>query len=115
MSRLFLELFLDEDVDVLVADLVRARGFSAVTTQEAGRKQKADGDQLAYAASRQLVLLTHNRVDFEELAQQYFADGKSHSGIIIAVRRAPYEIAQRLLVILNHVSADEMTDQIRYI
>ena len=28
MSRLFIELFLDEDVDVLVADLVRARGFN---------------------------------------------------------------------------------------
>jgi len=115
MSGLFIELYLDEDVDVLVADLVRARGFSVTTTQEAGRKQKTDDDQLAYATNQQQVLVTHNRVDFEELAQQYFAGGKSHSGIIIAVRRAPYEIAQRLLVILNHVSADEMSDQIRYI
>src|SRR5438552_1467551 len=115
MNRLFLELYLDEDVDVLVADLVRARGFNVVTTQEAGRKQKADDDQLAFAAGQQRTLVTHNRVDFEELAQQYFADSKAHSGIIIAVRRAPYEIAQRLLVILNHVTADEMTDQIRYI
>lgn len=115
MSRLFIELYLDEDVDVLVADLVRARGFKAATTHEVGRKQKADDDQLAYAASQQLILVTHNRVDFEELAQQYFAEGKSHSGIIIAVRRAHYEIAQRLLVILNYVTADEMTDQLRYI
>ena len=35
MSRLFIELYLDEDVDVLVADLVRARGFKVTTTQEA--------------------------------------------------------------------------------
>lgn len=115
MSRLFLDLYLDEDVDVLVADLVRARGFKAVTTQEAGRKQKADADQLAFAASQQWTLVTHNRVDFEELAQQYFATGQSHSGIIIAVRRDPYAIAQRLLVILNHITADEITDQLRYI
>jgi predicted nuclease of predicted toxin-antitoxin system len=115
MTPLFIELYLDEDVDVLVADLVQARGFKAVTTQTVGRKQKADDDQLAYAANQQLVLVTHNRVDFEELAQEYFAAGKSHSGIIIAVRRDPYEIAQRLLVILNHVTADEMADQIRYI
>ena len=27
MSRLFIELYLDEDVDVLVAGLIRARGF----------------------------------------------------------------------------------------
>lgn len=115
MNRLFLELYLDEDVDVLVADLLRARGFNVVTTQEAGRKQMADNDQLTFAASQQRTLVTHNRVDFEELAQRYFADGKTHSGIIIAVRRDPYEIAQRLLVILNHVTADEMSDQIRYI
>jgi predicted nuclease of predicted toxin-antitoxin system len=115
MSGLFIELYLDEDVDVLVADLVRARGFKAVTTQEAGRKKKDDAEQLVFAASQQWTLLTHNRVDFEELAQQYFAAGKTHSGIIIAARRAPYEIARRLLVILNHVTADEMANQIRYI
>jgi hypothetical protein len=36
MSRLFIELYLDEDVSVLVAKLVRALGFEAITTQEAG-------------------------------------------------------------------------------
>jgi len=115
MNRLFIELYLDEDVDVLVADLVRARGFKAVTTQEAGRKRRDDDEQLGFAASRQSTLLTHNRVDFEALAQRYFTEGKTHSGIIIATRRDPYEIAKRLLVILNHVTADEMTDQIRYV
>jgi hypothetical protein len=49
VSRLFIELFLDEDVDVLVARLVRARGFRATTTQEAGQLGKSDAEQLAYA------------------------------------------------------------------
>ncbi len=53
MSRLFIELYLDEDVDVLVADLARARGFKAVTTQEAGRKKKDDAEQLAFATGQQ--------------------------------------------------------------
>ncbi len=115
MSRLFIELYLDEDVNVLIANLVRARGFSAVTTQQAGRKKKNDADQLAFATSQQWTILTHNRVDFEELAQDYFAAGKTHCGIIIAKRRDPHEIARRLLVILNHVTADEMIDQVRYV
>ena len=115
MSSLFIELYLDEDVDVLVADLIRARGFKAMTTQEAGRKKKDDDEQLAFAVSQQLTLLTHNRVDFEIRAQGYFVTGKPHCGIIIAARRDPYEIARRLLVILNQVTADEMADQIRYI
>ena len=37
MSGLFIRLYLDEDVDVLVAEMVRAHGFDALTTREAGR------------------------------------------------------------------------------
>ena len=115
MSRLFIELFLDEDVDVLVAGLVRARGFKATTTQEAGRKGKDDADQLAYAVCQQSTLVTHNRMHFEALAQEYLAAGRIHYGIIIAVRRPVYQMARRLLTILNHVTSDEMQNQIRYI
>ncbi|HEY0738018.1 MAG TPA: DUF5615 family PIN-like protein [Herpetosiphonaceae bacterium] len=115
MSSLFIELYLDEDVDVLVADLIRARGFSATTTVEAGQRQNDDDAQLTYAVAHNKTFMTHNRADFEDRAQRYFASGQSHPGIIIAVRRPPYDLAQRLLVILNHVTADEMRDQVRYI
>lgn len=37
MNRLFVELYFDEDVDILVADLIRARGFAVKTTREEGR------------------------------------------------------------------------------
>ena len=94
MNRLFVELYLDEDVDVLVAELLRAYGFSAITAQEAGRRQKNDADQLAYAVSQRRAFLTHNRDDFEDLAQGYFEAGRTHYGIILAVRRPPQEIVR---------------------
>jgi hypothetical protein len=115
VSRLFIDLYLDEDVDVLVAGLVRARGFAASTTQEAGQPGKNDAEQLAYAVSQHKALLTHNRTHFEALAQQYLAAGQRHYGIIIAVRRSPHEIVRRLLIVLNQVTADEMENQMRYI
>jgi predicted nuclease of predicted toxin-antitoxin system len=115
VSRLFVELYLDENVSVLVAQLVRARGFAATTTQEAGQAGKSDPEQLAYATSRRWAILTHNRVDFERLAAQHFTTGQTHCGIIIAVRRSPYEIVRRLMEILNHVTADEIENQVRYI
>jgi predicted nuclease of predicted toxin-antitoxin system len=115
MSRLFIELYLDEDVDVLIAQLMRARGFVVVTTQEAGHLGITDAEQWAYAISQHKTLLTHNRVDFETLAQTYFVAGQPHDGIIIAVRRLPREIARRLLRILNAVTAEEMQNQVRYI
>lgn len=115
MSKLFTDLYLDEDVNVLVADLIRARGFTAITTRDAGNLHNDDDEQLAYAADNQLAFVTHNRVDFEARALEYFASGKTHHGIIIAVRRPPQDIVRRLFVILNNVTADEMVNQIRYI
>ena len=115
MSRLFIELYLDEDVHVLIAELIRRYGFEAVTTRDESQLQRGDDEQLAYAASRGMALLTHNRVDFERLATAYFNAGQMHHGILIAVRRSPYEIARRALHIRNNVTADEMVNQMRYI
>jgi hypothetical protein len=85
------------------------------TTVEEGNRGKTDAEQLEHAVHLGRTLLTHNRVDFEILAEAYREEGKSHRGILLAVRRSPYEITQRLLVILNTVTADEMIDQVRYI
>ncbi len=115
MNKLFIEVYLDEDVDVLIAELIRARGFSATTTVEAEQLHHDDDAQLAYAVAHDKTFVTHNRADFEKRAEAYFAAGHVHPGIIIAIRRSPYEIARRLLVILNNVTADEMRNQVRYI
>ena len=115
MSQLFIDLYLDEDVNVLIADLVRARGFQVTTTQAAGLKGTTDANQLAFATSQKKAILTHNRVHFEALAQRYFEEKKTHSGIIIAVRRPPKELSRRILILLDSVTADEVENQIRYI
>jgi predicted nuclease of predicted toxin-antitoxin system len=115
MSSLFISLYLDEDVHVLVADLLNARGFNTLTARDAGQLQTSDEAQLAYAVSQQRTLVTHNRSDFEALVQTYFTTQQKHYGVILAVRRSPQEIAQRLLAILNQVTADEMENQVRYI
>ena len=36
-------------------------------------------------------------------------------GVILAVRRPPQAITQRLLAVLNQVTADEMENQVLYI
>lgn len=112
---LFIALYLDEDVDVLLARLLRARGYAVTTTQEAGNLGTSDDQQLAYARAHGMALLTHNRADFERLAQDHFQRGEEHAGIIIAVRHPAHEIARRVLLILNAVTADEMRNAVRYI
>jgi hypothetical protein len=65
----FIDLYTDEDVDVLVADLLRGRGFDVFTTREAQQLGRNDAAQLAYATAGQRAFVTHNRVDFEALGQ----------------------------------------------
>lgn len=115
MNRLFVELYLDEDVDVLVDELLQVRGFVATTARAEGRLHDEDAEQLAFAVSRHKALLTHNRSDFETLAAEYFATGREHYGVVLAVHRPPYEIVRRLPVIFNDVTADEMQNQVIYI
>ena len=115
MDKLFVELYLDEDVSVLIAELLRARGYAAITARDAGQLEKSDEEQLAYAVSQSKALLTHNRVDFEALARKYFETKRAHYGIIVATRHTPPEVVRRLLQILNNITADEMKNLIVYI
>ncbi|MEH2465433.1 DUF5615 family PIN-like protein [Nostoc sp.] len=89
MSNLFIRLYLDEDVNVLVADLLKARGFDALTIRDAGQLHTSDEEQMACAISQGRTLVTHNRTDFEELIQAYFDSEQMHYEVIYAVRRPP--------------------------
>lgn len=115
MTPLFTALYLDEDVDILLAELVRGYGFDVLTAHAAGQLGGTDADQLAYAISQKRALVTHNRTDFATLAEAYFERGHDHYGLILAFRRTPYELAHRLLLILNELTADEMKNQVIYI
>ncbi len=113
--KLFAELYLDEDVSALVAVLLRARGFNVITARDAGMLGRDDGSQLAHAIELGRCVVTHNRVHFERIHRHYAITGQEHFGIIIAGRRPPQEIAGRLAVLLNSISADEFSSQLLYV
>lgn len=115
MSKLFIEVYLDENVHVLIAKIIQSHGFNALTAQEAGLKGASDSDQLEFSSKDGRAILTCDRRDFEELASEYFATGKTHAGIIILSDNSPQEIARRTIAVLNNLTADEMRNQIIYI
>lgn len=114
MTRLFAAVYLDEDVSVVLADMLRSRGFKAATTRDAMRLGSTDEQQLEHAIGQQMVLLTHNRVHFEALHNRCLADGREHWGIVIAARRRPQQMAGNVLRLLNRLTADEMRGQLFY-
>ncbi|WP_375499683.1 DUF5615 family PIN-like protein [uncultured Nostoc sp.] len=90
---IFAQIYIDKDMDVLVATLLLARGFDATTAREQQMLGEPDQKQLAFAASIGHSILTHNRLDFEELHTNYLINSQLHAGILIAKRRSSYEIA----------------------
>ena len=115
MDKLFIELYLDENVSVLVAKILRARGFNVTTTDEAGQKGTTDLEQLQFAFEKGFAIVTMDRVDFEFLANEYFSSGKHHAGIFIAADNSPQVIAQNLADHMDRITADEMMNQVIYI
>lgn len=113
--KLFATIHTDEDVSRLVATLLRSRGFDVTTTSEQGMLSQLDNQQLAYAASVDRCLLTHNRVDFERLHLEYITEGWEHSGIIVIPQKNAYEIVQRVAILLNTLTADEIYNQLLYV
>ena len=81
---LFVRVYLDEDVSVLVADIIRAHGFDVLTTRDAQNLGHSDLEQLTFATTEHRALLTHNRVDFERLHTETLHQHKPHAGILVA-------------------------------
>jgi hypothetical protein len=75
-------LYCDEDVSLVLAAMLRARGFPVTTARDAGHLGRVDEHQLQVAADADRILLTHNRADFERLHRQWIESGRRHAGII---------------------------------
>ena len=115
MTDLFAHLYLDEDVSLLLADLLRTQGFRVTTAHQAGNLHLTDEEQLSYAVTHGMTIVTHNRRDFEQLATAYVAAGRPHFGILICVRRPEPQLAARLLQVLDEFTADELRDLTLYL
>lgn len=115
-STLFLRLYLDEDVSVLVGDLVRTHGFDVLTTRDAKNLGQSDREQLTFATAQTRAVLTHNRIDFERLHVETLESHRAHAGILLANRRASdFELARRILTVLDRFTADELRNQLLYL
>ena len=93
--------YLDEDVDVGLARLLRAKGHDAETTDEAGNKSASDESQLVYAMQQEAVLISHNRRHFRRLHRAWMTTGKQHAGIILSRHLHLSELERRLTIFLT--------------
>src|SRR3954447_18236241 len=115
LAALYGRLYLDQDVPVQLAGMLRAQGVDVLTTLEAGALGQDDPDQLAMAIAADRVMVTHNRDDFEDLHEEYLGEDRSHSGIIIAAQRRHLGVTRdRIVDLLNRFDRDQLRNSLFY-
>lgn len=92
-----IKLYLDEDVDPLLAHVLRNRGVDCLSTKEAGNLGLPDGEQLRFAADQGRTILTFNVKDFVALATKAAISGQHHSGIIVSDHVPFRELLRRVM------------------
>ncbi len=107
------KLYLDENVNILLASLLQPRKISAITTLESRMLGKNDREQLDFATGLDAAIVTHNRADFEHLYREYIEARKHFAGIIILRRRNVYQMAQQVSKFV--FSHESIHDQLWYL
>lgn len=111
-ERLFIALFLDENVDERLSPTLRHYGYDALTAKEAGRKGRQDEEQLQCAAAEARALLSHDIADFARLHERWQAQGLEHWGILLTEEIHFRRLLQRVLKTLDLYSADEARNRV---
>ena len=110
-SRLFVALYVDEDITNELAPALRECGFDAISVFDAGRLGMDDAAQLAWAAENRSALMTCNAGDFLRLAKAHADTKKTQAGISISSeqygRRQFGQLLRQTLVRLKSVTARE--------
>jgi len=96
-----ISLYLDEGVRVLLAEVLRNRGYNVSHVLEVNRNGKSDNEQLAYAVKHQMAILTHNIKDYVVLSKLYTELKKRHFGIIVSDHIPFSELLRRTLKFLS--------------
>lgn len=108
----FPRLYLDQDVDVLLAVRLKGHGCDVVTTRDAANLNLSNAAQLEYATSTGRSFLTHNRRHFRRLHRDWLNQGKHHCGIIVSTHLSLDELERRVLKLVQSVSPEQAADHL---
>ena len=114
-TSLFIRLYLDEDVHKRVAAALRLRHFDVISAHDIDHLSIDDDIQLQFATEHDRALLTFNTTHYLHLHQTWLREHKEHAGIIVSNQLPLGETIRRLLNLLNHVTADEIRNQLYWL
>jgi len=110
-----LKLYLDEDVSPGLARVLRSRGYDVVSAYEVEMTGKTDEEQLSFAVSQERALLTFNVRHYAPLVDEYYEQGKEHSGVIVSRQMGLSGLVRLTLSLLSQVTAEEMRNRLDWL
>jgi len=108
-------LYLNEHVQVSLAEGLRTRGLDVMTTQEAGSYSLDDIGQLNFAAKEGRVLLSFNKRHFAKIHYEWMDKGRPHAGIILSDQLTIGIIIRRLMRLYFSLSREDMQNRLEYL
>ncbi len=106
-----ISLYIDEDVRLMLAEILRNRGYNAAHVLELNREGKSDEEQFEYAVKHGMAILTYNIGDFSILYKAYAEGNKTHYGIIVSEQLPFSELLRRALKFLSSNTAESLLNQ----
>jgi Domain of unknown function (DUF5615) len=103
-------LYLDEDVNPRLVELLSAAGDDATSARDAGALGETDPQQFVRAKADGRVIFTYNYLDFDVIARQEAEAGRTHPGIVVSYHQYAGdelgELAATLIAFLAEREAD---------
>jgi predicted nuclease of predicted toxin-antitoxin system len=119
MEGIYCKIYLDEDIDPKIAELLQNLGYDVLSTQEAKMSGSKDEEQLEFATSQRSVLFTFNIRHFAKLHNEYIKKGEEHYGILVAeqikLQNRKSELLRRIKKFLDNVTAEEMKNNLKHL
>jgi len=107
-----LRFYLDENVQVTIADQLKRRGIEVVTVRDLGKLGDSDHNHLKRATDMGYVLCTHDD-DYLVMA----ADGEKHAGIVFGFQdiQTIGDWVKGLELIHGVYTVDEMENRVEFL
>ena len=112
--------FIDEDLPPAIAEILHSYSIRATSVVGEGRQGLTDEEQLHFAATQNLVLVSANIADYAELARQWAASGREHAGVVFVLtkrfrRRNAAAIARALRTLAEEEPPAQMRNSARFL
>lgn len=112
MTGLGIRVYLDENVNIHVTDVLRQRGYDATHALMEGNVHLPDEQHLRFATAQGRAVVTHNFADFTRLHTEFIQRHEQHEGIILVPLRPLAELVSRLSKHLNASGPAEQRDNL---